>query len=422
MGVGRGEELSGREARAMAIAAQGLARDRPAGPIGRRHLRALMGTVGTIQLDAINVLQRTQFLVPFSRLGPYELRHLHAMNGPGGELLEYWGHAASLLEMDMHPLLRWRMATTGPWSESPKYAEVQRAWYEAHADYIAAVKAEVAERGPLTAGQLSDPRRRDGEWWDRRSVGRQAFELLFLRGELAAWRTPNFERVYDLPERVIPAAILQAPTPPVEDAHRSLLLAAAGSLGVATAKDLADYYRIKVRRATPRVAELVEEGSLVRTSVEGWSEPAYVLPGARPARLRRQGATVLSPFDSLVWDRARTRRLFDFDYTIEVYTPAPKRRFGYYVLPILLGDALVGRLDLKADRTASTLLVNAAHLEAGHDAATVAAPTVAELHLLREWLGLGGLEVAASGDLAPALRRASGAGSRATVSSDPRRS
>jgi len=264
----------------------------------------------------------------------------------------------------------------------------------------------VAERGPLTAGQLTDPRRQDGEWWDRRSVGRQALEWLFYRGDVVGWRTPSFERVYDLPERVLPAEVLAAPTPSPEEAHRQLLLLAARSHGVGTVRDLADYYRLRPSQARPLVAELVEAGALVEVRVEGWGEPGYVLPGVRPRRPTRRHATLLSPFDPLVWERARTSRIFGFDYRIEVYTPEPKRIYGYYVLPLLLGDELVGRVDLKADRKASVLRVPAAHHEAGSDPATVADAAAEELDWLRDWLGLDRVEVGRRGNLATALRRA----------------
>jgi len=264
----------------------------------------------------------------------------------------------------------------------------------------------VTERGPLAASQLLDPRRRDGEWWNRRSLGRVALEFLFARGDVAAWRAPNFERIYDLPQRVIPAHVFDAPTPPTDAAHRELLLLAARALGVATVGDLANYYMIKPTVAAPRVAELVEGGALVEVSVEGWRDRAYALPGAAVRRTRRSGATFLSPFDSLIWERSRTRRLFAVDYRIEVYVHAPKRRYGYYVLPMLLGNDIVGRFDLKADRSASVLRVRAAHAEEGHDALAVAAAAAAELDRMRAWLGLDDIAVARRGGLAAALRRA----------------
>jgi uncharacterized protein YcaQ len=399
--------LSAREARWLAVAAQGLGRARSTGPVTRRHLRAAIATLDVLQLDAINVVARTQFLVPFSRIGAYDPELLHRMGGPGGELFEYWGHAASLLPIDAHPLYRWRMDQHRE-GDGSRPADRRRAWHEAHAGYIADVLAEVRDRGPLAASALSDPRPRQGEWWDRRSVGRQALEALFAQGRLAGWRTRSFERVYDLPERVIPTAVLARPPPPVDEAQRRLVVRAARALGVATVADLADYHHLMPRVAAARVGELVEAGELVPVAVEGWRERAYVLPGASPRRTRRDHATLLSPFDSLIWDRRRTARVFGFDYRIEVYVPQPQRRYGYYVLPLLLGDALVARFDLKADRAASALRVAGAHLEPGADAAVVAPAAARELDGLRAWLGLERVAVAPNGDLAGALAAAAG--------------
>lgn len=397
--------LSAREARWLALAAQGLARPRPR-TTSRRQLRDLVAKLGVIQLDAINVLERTQFLVPWSRLGAYEFAHLGELCGPDGALFEYWAHAASWLPVASHPLFRWRMATFHGTLGGPAYVARWRAWGGAHAEYVARVLAEVRERGALSAAQLSDPRRRAGEWWERRSVGRQALEWLFARGELAAWRNRGFERVYDLPERVIPRAVLARPAPSPEDAQRQLVASASKALGVATLGDLADYYRIGKPHAAARVAELVEAGELVPVEVEGWREPAYCAPGVRPLPPNRTHATLLSPFDSLIWERERTRRVFGFDYRIEVYVPAAQRRHGYYVLPLLLGDALVARLDLKADRKASLLRVEGAYAEPAVRPGAVAAAAAAELARLRDFLGLAGIRVGRRGDLAPALRAA----------------
>jgi uncharacterized protein YcaQ len=394
--------LSNREARWLALAAQGLGRLRPSGPASLRHLRGVVGAVGTIQVDAINVLERTQFLVPFSRVGAFDRSRLLAMSGPGGELFEYWGHAASLLPAADQPLFRWRMDGFAV-EDGTKWRAQWMAWKEHHTDYLAAVLAEVRDRGPLAASQLADPRRRDGEWWGRRSEGRQAMEILFAEGHLAAWRNERFERMYDLPERVLPAAVLAAPTPSIDDAHRQLLVRAAAAHGVGTVRDLADYFRIKQRPAAEHLAELVEAGVLEAVEVEGWSEPGYVVAGTRPRAPRRTHGTLLSPFDSLVWERARTSRLFGFDYRIEVYTPAAKRTYGYFVLPFLLGDELVGRFDLKADRRTSSLLVQAAHAEPEADHAEVAAAAAVELDSLRSWLMLDQVVVVGTGDLAPAL-------------------
>lgn len=404
--MGATSTLSNREARWLAIAAQGLGTSRTATAPSRRRLGATVAALGTVQLDAINVVERTQLLVLFSRLGAYDRRRFDALTGPRGELVEYWGHAASLIPAVHEPLLRWRKAEFRGEGEPSARQRRWRAWEHEHADYLAAILDEVRDRGPLAASQLSDPRRRDGEWWDRRSLGRQAMELLFAEGRLVGWRTPGFERVYDLPERGLPEAVLATPTPDPDEAHRQLLLISARAHGVGTVSDLADYFRLKNRVAKARIAELVEAGELVQVAVEGWKDPAYVLAGARPRRPRRQHATLLSPFDSLIWERARTSRLFGYDFRIEVYTPAARRTFGYYVLSLLLGDELVGRLDLKADRRASALLVQAAHAEAGADAEAAASGAAGELRALAGWLGLDDVTVVGRGELAPALASA----------------
>jgi uncharacterized protein YcaQ len=369
-------------------------------------LLSTIAALGQLQLDAINVVQRTQFLVLFSRLGAYDVGRLHDMTGPGGELFEYWGHAVALLPVAHHPLFRWRMEQSGTYGESPTRIARWAAFREANAEYIDNVFREVRDRGPLTAGQLADPRRRDGEWWDRRSFGRVTLEYLFLRGELAGWRTASFERVYELPERVIPDEVRALPTPPADEAQRQLLLIAARSLGVATMRDLAGYYVINPKLARQRVAELVAAGELVEVSVEGWSEAAYTLPNARARRPTRATATLLSPFDSLIWDRSRALRLFGFDYRIEVYVPEPRRKYGYFVLPLLLEDQLVGRFDLKADRKASVLQVRGSYVEPGVAVSRVATAAAGELDALREWLQLDGMVIARRGNLATALRKA----------------
>jgi len=369
-------------------------------------VHAAVEGLGVLQLDAVNVLARTQYLVLFARLGPFDRDHLHRLAGPGGPLFEYWGHMASIQPVSLQPLLRWRMERGGSYGERPAHAARVATWAREHADYLEAVLNEVAERGPLSAAMLSDPRRRDGEWWGRRSVGRQALEHLFERGQLAAWRTPSFERVYDLPERVLPAEVLAAPSPTTEDAQRALLSIAADALGVATARDLADYFRIRTGEATSGVRELVEGGELIPVDVEGWREPGYLRPGLAPTRPRRTHATLLSPFDSLIWDRSRTERLFGFEYRIEIYTPAAARRHGYYVLPVLHVDQLVGRLDLKTDRQLGALRVLASHAEPGVDTAEAAVAIASELETMSSWLETDRIVVTERGDLAPALASA----------------
>jgi uncharacterized protein YcaQ len=400
-----GASLSAADARRIAIAAQGLGRPRPNRATARSVKRAI-DAVNVLQLDAINVLERTQFVVPFSRVGSYDVGCIHDMTGPNGTLYETWAHAASLIPMEHEPLLRWRQAAGGPYDESPAHAARSQAFQLEHAGYIASILDEITDRGPLAASQLTDPRRGSGDWWSRRGLGRRALEFLFARGEVAAWRTPTFERVYDLPDRVVPSFIRSLPTPSVDEAHRALLLLAAQSYGVATSTDLAGYYMLKPRAVKQRVQELVDDGALTHVTVEGWVEPAYLLPDARVSASTRHEATLVSPFDSLIWDRKRTLRLFGFDYRIEVYVPAPERQYGYYVLPLLVGDRLAARLNLKADRQASALRVAGAFLENGADVDVVARAAATELDAMRSWLGLETLEIGRGGNLALALSRA----------------
>ena len=330
-----------------------------------------------------------QFIVPFSRLGPYDVTHLQKLTGAHGELFEYWAHAACLLPVADEPLFRWRMAQHGPFGDRPLVAARRAAWREHNAPYIASVLEEVRERGPIPASQLTDPQRRDGEWWGRRSVGRQALEALFADGQLSGWRSPNFERVYDLPERAIPASVLAQPTPSMDEAHDELLLRAARCLGVATAGDLAYYYMINPRAAKARVKQLTAAGRLAEVRRRRLARPARTCSPARGSRGHdATHATLLSPFDSLIWERARTDALLRVRLPIEMYVPEPKRKYGYYVLPMLLGDELVARFDLKADRKASALLVRGSYLEPGKNAEAVAPAATTELHALREWLRL----------------------------------
>jgi uncharacterized protein YcaQ len=279
-------------------------------------------------------------------------------------------------------------------------------------EYLAAVLDEMKARGPLRAGDLRDggPRKREPWWsWDEAKV---ALELLFVRGDVTASRLPNFERVYDLTERVLPARVLEQPTPTEHESRVELLALAARAMGVATGSDLCDYFRLNIPKSRAALAELVGDGRLVPVDVEGWKGPAYLDPRARVPR-RVNARTLLSPFDSLVWDRPRTERVFGFRYRIEIYTPAPKRQYGYYVLPFLLGDELVARVDLKSDRKESALLVQSAWGEPGVFDEEVAEELLEELVELGGWLGLERVVIGRRGDLADALRRVStGAGHR----------
>lgn len=396
--------ISVAQARRIALRAQGLGSPRPSGRIDRRHVRRVLDRVGLIQIDSVNVLVRSQELPLFARLGPHPRDLLPRMSADG-ELFEFWCHEASLLPVAMWPLMGWRMGRAEElmWAGTAAVARDDPG-------YVAAVLDEVRDRGPITAGELSDPGDAVPGMWGR-SPGKRALEHLFWRGEVSARRRPSdFARVYDLTERMIPEAVRALPVPGEDEAVRQLLLSAARSLGVATARDLCDYHRLNIPRTRPRVAELAEEGLLLPVEVRGWDTPAYLHPEAElPRRVRARA--LLSPFDSLVWDRARTERIFGFRYRIGIYTPAHRREHGYYVLPFLLGDELVARVDVKADRAAGTLRVPEAHAEPGRASAEVADALATELADMARWLGLRVVEVADRGDLAPALTVATRASS-----------
>jgi uncharacterized protein YcaQ len=407
-------DLGADEARRLAVAAQGFGRPRPTGRVETRHLRRAIDDVGLLQLDSVNVFCRSHYMPVFSRLGPYPRQALDRLawhENPGGksrragqrDLIEYWGHEASLLPVELQPLLRWRMARADAlaWKGVARVAAEQP-------ELVEFVLNVVRERGPIRASDLAAKgrRREPGEMWSW-SEEKTALEYLFFAGRVCAARRVNFERLYDLPERVLPREVLEAPTPSQDEAQRQLILIAAKRLGVATEADLGDYFRLPRAESKARVAELAEDGGLASVRVEGWRQPAY-LSTEHPVGLRRAAAAraLLTPFDSLVWARERTERLFDFRYRIEIYVPAPKRVHGYYVLPFLLGDRLVARVDLKSDRQAGVLRVSAAFAEPGADTARVAAELADELRLLSDWLGLGGVSVARKGDLATPLRAA----------------
>jgi uncharacterized protein YcaQ len=397
------------EARRIALHAQGFADPRPAGRVDRRHLRRVLDRVGLVQIDSVNVLTRSHELPFLARLGPYPRELLARWLWGSGEVFEYWGHEASLLPVELHPLLRWRM-----------HQEQGHAWsgvhsfLRSHPGLQHDVLTAVAERGPVPLGQLDhlgDAIKRSrplpGNMWNW-TPAKKAVEWLFWRGEVGAVRNPTtFERSYVLPDRVLPAAVLATPTPPDDEARKALLLRAARSHGVATAASLADYHRLNVPHARRLLAELVADGALQPVRVEGWPQPAFLHPDARlPRRVR--AAALLSPFDSLVWHRARTEALFGFRYRIEIYTPAAKRVHGYYVLPFLHDDALVARVDLKAERATGTLLVRGSYAEEGVDHDAVVPALAGALDELAGFLGLRAVRVERRGDLAAELRAAMG--------------
>ena len=364
-----------------------------------RGLRRLFQHTQLLQIDSVNVLQRAHYLPGWSRLGAYPTATLDAMAYKRRELFEYWGHEASLMPMELHPLMRWRMKRAEgkfeTWGRLAKLAQERP-------DYVEHVYATVRDHGPITAGQLAAEEKRGTDHWGWNwTDAKVAVEYLFWAGRVAARERRNFERLYDVPERVIPVDVLALPTPTEEEAHRELLVRAAQACGVGTVGDLADYFRIRTPLARPRIAELVEDGRLVEVEVRGWRNPAYALPELVVPR-RTANRALLVPFDPLIWERDRTERMFGFHYRIEIYVPADKRVHGYYVLPFLLGDALVARVDLKSDRQSGVLLVQGAFAEA--DAPPETATELAEeLRGLAGWLGLSGVRVTPRGDLAPAL-------------------
>ena len=375
----RRTDLSAAEARRVALAAQGFDRPREATP---RAIRSTVERLGLLQIDSVNVLDRAHYLPLFARLGPYPREALDrlAWYAPR-RLFEYWGHEASLIPVGTQPLLRWRMerARDEAWGGMRAVA-VERP------ELVERVLEQVRERGPVPASALVEDRpRRSGPWWDW-SHTKQALEFLFWSGRVTSARRRRFERFYDVPERVLPAAVLAAPTPSPDAAQRELLAIAARALGVATETDLRDYFRLGAKEAAPRLAELVEDGRLVPVRVEGWRPDAYLWHEARVPR-RVDARALVGPFDSLIWERPRAERLFGFRYRIEIYVPAPQRVHGYYVLPFLLGDRLVARVDLKSDRQAGQLRVQAVHYEDGAPSETAEA-LEAELALMAGWLGV----------------------------------
>ena len=387
-------KISGDEARRIALAAQGFTRRRPTGRVDRRHLRTVLDDIGLLQIDSVNVLVRSQELPLFARLGPHP-RTLIPDATERGDLFEYWVHEASHVPTSTYHLHRWRMGRDHQWQGVRRLTQRRPGFIEQVVEFV-------REQGPIVSSDLRERRGPKGSWWDW-DDGKLALEHLFHAGVVSATRRRNdFARVYDLTERVIPAEVLARPVPAEPDARKELLVLAARSLGVGTFGDLTDYHRQKSAVCKPLVRELVEEGRLVPVEVDGWSQAAYMHPAAKMPR-RVTARALLSPFDSVIWNRARTERLFGFHYRIEIYVPEPKRQYGYYVLPFLLGDELVGRVDLKADRARGSLIVRSAWGEVGVPDDEVVAELAEELEEMASWLALERIEVSPRGDLSRAL-------------------
>ncbi|NUT31867.1 MAG: winged helix-turn-helix domain-containing protein [Hamadaea sp.] len=389
------------QARRIALAASGFGGRVPTGTPAGRHLRRVVESTGLLQIDSVNVLQRAHYLPAYSRIGPYDTALLDRGSARKPRwLFEYWAHEASLVPVALQPALRWRMATahTKAWGGPRRIAQDRP-------DLVRWVLEEVAQRGPVTAAEIEAdvPKPKGDNWGWNWSDVKKALEFLFFEGSItSAGRNGSFARRYDLTSRVLPREVVDAPTPAEDDAHRTLVEVAARALGVAAEVELRDYFRLPVDGARRAVAELVEAGVLTPVEVKGWKPQAYLHRDA-PAARRFTGQTLISPFDPLIWERARTERLFGLRYRIEIYVPEPQRVHGYYVLPFLQGDRFTARVDLKADRKAGVLRVPAAWLEPGADPATTAAALRAELERLAGWLGLSGVDRAERGDLAALL-------------------
>jgi len=400
----RNRSLTAAQARRIAVAAQGFSEPKPGGPINRAHLTRLISRIQVLQLDSVSVAVRAHYAPVFSRLGPYDRDVLdRAAWGPRSSrlLAEYWAHEAALMAVDDWPLLRWRMRQYrhGRWGTHIVQANPQLA-----EDIVAAV----AELGPSTAGQIeahlaAEPRRKKGTWWSR-SDTKWVAEALFASGALTTATRVGFARHYDLVERVLPPNVLARH---VDDdaAVRELTLRAATALGAGTEADIRDYFRLSAQQVKPAIAGLVADGEIERVHVDGWSAPAYLRAGRTVPRQDR-GTALLCPFDPLIFFRPRVERLFNFHYRVEIYVPANKRQYGYYVWPLLMDGRLVARVDLKADRATNSLRVVGAFGEPDIPRARVAAALAGELESMASWLGLGRFSVSGRGDLAGELRTA----------------
>ncbi len=380
-----------KQARRLALAAQGFDGRPTSASVQPARLNRLIERLGVLQIDSVNALVRSHYLPLFSRLGHYPpdlLDQAAWSQGRRRTLFEYWGHEASLLPLAMYPLMRWRMERAsrgeGIYRQLAQFGQERQ-------DVIRRVLASVREQGAVGAGSLSTRQEKAGPWWDW-SAEKHALEWLFAAGEVTVAGRRGFERLYDLPERVFPSSVLQQPLPDEPQAQRALLLHAAQALGVGTEKDLRDYFRLDPADSRGRLAELEEAGELVRCQVQGWKQPAWCRPNAKIPR-KVAASALLSPFDSLVWERSRTERLFDFRYRLEIYTPAHKRVYGYYVLPFLHNERIAARVDLRAERALGRLAVHAVHEEAPGLGEEGMQALALNLRRLADWLGLARVQL-----------------------------
>jgi uncharacterized protein YcaQ len=392
------KDISISEARRIALNAQGFSSPRNNGTAtGLDDLRRVIESIGLVQIDSVNVLARAHYMPFFSRLGPYPESMLDELAYERRELFEYWGHEASFIPMNLYPAMRHRMER-----EPRRWIEKARQEFP---EIIEDVFQQVKDRGPLSVSDLDGDEQRTGPWWGL-SKGKRALEFHFALGAVGVHSRRKFSRYYDLPDRFIPGEHFSAPAMTEAEAHRHLLLISARCYGIGTASDLADYFRIKPAKARGVLRDMVTSGELRQVSVESWDEPAYMLPGTDVPPERIGARSLVSPFDSLIWYRERMERLFGMFYRIEIYVPEKKRQYGYYVLPFLMDEQLVARIDLKADRQNGRLLVQSAHLEPGRDESAVAAALADELATMARWQGLGRVVVGRKGDLVNALRPA----------------
>lgn len=397
--------LTAAQARRLALAAQGFDREHPA-TVGARQLTAAVDRLQVLQLDSVNVFARSHYLPLFARLGSYDIADLDtAIFARRGRYTEYWAHEAAVIRRDDWPLWHWKREALR------ERFTLKSGWVRENTAMLDWLLAELASTGPMTVGQVEhDAAERRGPWWGWSDV-KEGLEFLFAFGDVVSAGRRSFSRVYALPEQVGLAA-LHAVVVPRVDAQRELVLRSVRALGVGTVGDIADYHRLKIAPTQDALRTLLAAGEVEQVEVEGWNRgsrplPAFTLPGARIPR-RIEATALLSPFDPIVWSRDRALRLFGFHYRIEIYTPAPKRQFGYYTLPVLVDDRLLGRIDLKSDRKAGVLRVQSAWVEPGGSADELASRVAPVLRRASAWQGLGDVVVTAPlwGDAAAAVRDA----------------